>query len=106
MHISSAKSSRNLKLQNLVKFDALDHSASARFCTCVRFGRWKSPPPSVKNFFRGIPFSHKDKVHEHIQESLLLGRRTNGNFACFFRSFLQVFDRGFLQKISYFDGKE
>ena len=27
VHISSATSSRNLKLQNLVKFDALDHSA-------------------------------------------------------------------------------
>ena len=28
------------------------------------------------------------------------------NFACGFHSFLQVFERGFLQKISYFDGKE
>ena len=45
-------------------------------------------------------------MHEHIQESLLLGRRTKGNLACCFRSFLQVFERGFLQKISYFDGKE
>ena len=55
---------------------------------------------------RGIPFSHEDKIHELIQESLLLGRRTKGNFACCFRSFLQVFEMGFLQKISYFDGKE
>ena len=45
-------------------------------------------------------------MHEHIQESSLLGRRTKGNFACCFRSFLQVFEREFLQKISYFDGKE
>ena len=29
-------------------------------------------------------------MHEHIQESLLSGRRTKGNFACCFRSFLQV----------------
>ena len=40
-------------------------------------------------------------MHEHIQESLLKGRRTKGNFACCFRSFLQVFERGFLQKISF-----
>ena len=45
-------------------------------------------------------------MHEHIQESSLLGRRAKGNFACCFRSFLQVFERGFLQKISYFDGNE
>ena len=48
----------------------------------------------------------KDKIHEHIQELLLLGRRTKGNFACCFRSFLQVFERSFLQKISYFHEKE
>ena len=45
-------------------------------------------------------------MQEHIQESLLSGRRTKGNFACCFRLFLQVFERGFLQKISYFDGKD
>ena len=66
----------------------------------------KSLPPGVNNLFRGIPFSHEDKIHEHIQELLLLGRRTKGNFACCFRSFLQVFERAFLQKISFFDGKE
>ena len=32
-------------------------------------------------------------MHEHVQESLLLGRRTKGNFACCFRSFLQVIER-------------
>ena len=45
-------------------------------------------------------------MHEYVQESLLLGRRTKGNFACYFRSFFKVFERGFLQRISYFDGKE
>ena len=45
-------------------------------------------------------------MDELVQESLLLGRRAKGNFACCFRSFLQVLERGFLQKISYFDGKK
>ena len=45
-------------------------------------------------------------MYDLIQVSLLLGRRTEGNFACCFRSFLQVLERVFLQKISYFDGKE
>ena len=45
-------------------------------------------------------------MHEHVLESLLLRRRTKGNLAWYFQSFLQVFERGFLQKISYFDGKE
>ena len=56
--------------------------------------------------FKGIPFSHEDKIHENIQESLLLGRRTKGKLALCFHSFLQVFERVLLQKISYFDGKE
>ena len=60
----------------------------------------------MNNWFSGIPFSHEDKVHEHIQKSLLLEGRTKGNFACCFCSFLQVFERGFQQKISIFDGKE
>ena len=67
---------------------------------------FKSLPPSVNNLFRGIPFSHQDKIHEHIQELLLLGRRTKGNLAWCFHSFLQVFQRGFLEKRSYFDEKE
>ena len=33
-------------------------------------------------------------------------RRTKGNLSGCFHSFLQVFERGFRQKISYFDGKE
>ena len=45
-------------------------------------------------------------MHEHSQESVLLGWGTNGNLAWCFHSFLQVFERGSLQKISYFDGKE
>ena len=40
-------------------------------------------PLIVNNLFRGIPVSHEDKIHEHIQVSLLLGRRTKGNFALF-----------------------
>ena len=52
----------------------------------------------MNNLFRAIPFSHEDKIHEHVQESLLLGRRTKGNLAWCFHSFLQVFERGFLQK--------
>ena len=27
-------------------------------------------PPSVTNLFRGIPFSHEDKIPEQVQESL------------------------------------
>ena len=50
------------------------------------------------NLFWGIPSSHGDEIHEHIQESLLLGRRTKGNLAWCFHLFLQVFERGFLQK--------
>ena len=73
---------------------------------CFRFGGLKSLHPSVNNLFRGIPFSHGDKIHEHIHESLLRGRRTKGNLAGCIHSFLQVFERGYLQKISYFDGKE
>ena len=71
----------------------------------LSFDRLKSLPPSVNNLFRGILFSREDKIHEHIHESLL-GRRTKGNLACCFHSFLQVLERGFWQKISYVDGKE
>ena len=45
-------------------------------------------------------------MHEHIQESLLLGRRIKGNLALCFHSLWLVFERGFLQEISYFDRKE
>ena len=81
--------------------DDFQHALARAF-----FGGLKSLPPSVNNFFRGIPFSHEDKIHEHIQESFLLGRRAKGNFACCFRSFLQVFEKGFVQRISFFDEKE
>ena len=59
----------------------------------------------MNDFVRGISFSHEDKIHEHTQESLLLGRRTKGNLASCLHSFFQVFEKGFLQKISYFNGK-
>ena len=76
------------------------------FNKCFRFGRLKSLPPIVDNLFKEIPFSHEDKIHERIQGSLLLRRRTKVNFACCFGLFLQVFERANLQKISHFDGKE
>ena len=69
-------------------------------------GELESLLPSINNLFRGIPFSQEDKIHEHIQVSLFLGRRTKGNLAWCFHSFLQVLGRGFLQKITHFDGKE
>ena len=53
----------------------------------------------MNNLFRGISFSREDNIHEHIQESLLLGRGTKGNLAWYFYSFLKVFERGFLQKM-------
>ena len=40
----------------------------------------------MNKLFRGIPFSDEDKIHERIQESLLLGRRTK-------EILLAVFDR-------------
>ena len=52
----------------------------------------------MNNLFRGIPFSHEDKIHVHIQESSLLGRRTKGNLAWFFHSVLQVFEMVFCRK--------
>ena len=71
---------------------------SARFSTCFRFGGLKSLSPSVNNLFRGIPFSHENKIHEHIQESLLLGRRKKGNFACFFARFCRFSKGPFCRK--------
>ena len=63
------------------------------------------PPPKVNNLFREIPFSQEDEKHEHILESSLLRRRTKGNLAWCFHSFLQVLERGVVQKISYLDEK-
>ena len=37
-------------------------------------------------------------MHEHIQESLLLGRRTNRNLAWRFHSFLKVLKGAFCRK--------
>ena len=63
---------------------------SASFSTCFPFDGLKSLPPSVNNLFSGFPFSHEDNLHEQIEESLLLGRRTKGNLAWCFHSFLQL----------------
>ena len=58
------------------------------------FWQVEKSSPSANNFFRGIPFSHEDKIHEHIQESLLVGRRAKGNFAqCFCRFSKEAFCR-------------
>ena len=65
----------------------------------------KSLLPSVKKLFRGVPLSEHE-IYEHIQESLLLGKKTKGNLAWCFHSFLLVIEWGFLQKFSYFDRKE
>ena len=61
--------------------------------------------PSPYNFSTGVPFSQQDKIHEHIKVSLLLGRRTKGDLAGCFYSFLQVSESGFLQKIFHLDWK-
>ena len=58
----------------------------------------KNLSPSVNNLFGGILFSHEDKIHENVQESSLLGKRTKGNFAWCFQSILQVFERAFCRK--------
>ena len=86
----------------------LPHSNDFQYALARAFhlAELKSPPHSVNNLFREIQFSHEDEINEHIQESLSLGMRTKGNLARRFHSFLQVFARGFLQKISYFDGKK
>ena len=44
----------------------------------------------MNNLFREISVHHQDKIHEHIQESLLLGKRPKANLAWCFHSFLQV----------------
>ena len=48
----------------------------------------------MNNLFKGISFSQEDKIHAHIQMSLLMGKGTKGNIACCFHSFLQVFQCG------------
>ena len=51
--------------------------------------------PCMNNFFTRIPLSQEDKIHEHIQVSLVLGRRTKGNLACCFHSFCRFSKRAF-----------
>ena len=58
-------------------------------------------------YFGGILFSREDEIHEHtgehIQASLLLGGRTNGNLVCYFHSSLQLLKGGFQQKVPHID---
>ena len=61
---------------------------------CFHFEELKSLPPSVDNLFRGIPFSHEDKIHEHIKESLLPGRRRKGLFFLLFSLIFAGFQKG------------
>ena len=79
---------------------------SERFSTCYLFEGMKSLRLSMNNFFKGLPSSQENKILEHTQMSLLIRRSKKGNLACCFDSFLQVFERGFLQKITHFDEKE
>ena len=54
----------------------------------------------MNNIFRGTPFSHEDKIHENIQDSLLMGRRTKGNLSWRFSFQYHRFDiqgAGFFQ---------
>ena len=55
----------------------------------------------MNNLFRGILLSQWDEIHEHIQVSLLLGKRTKGSlreeeqvvFTCFCRFSKEAFCR-------------
>ena len=53
----------------------------------------KSLPLTSYKIFRGIPFSQEDKIHEHIQEALLLGKITKGNLGGQREIWLGVFSR-------------
>ena len=44
-------------------------------------------------------------MHEHIQESLLQERKTRRNLDWYFHSFLQVFERDFMQQIIISTGR-
>ena len=58
------------------------------------------------NSFRGIPFSQEDEITCTHANVVIASKETKENIACCFHSFLQVFERGLMQKISHFDGKE
>ena len=62
-------------------------------------------PPSVNNLFRGIPFFHEDKIHEHIQESLLQGRRKK-KFCLLFSLIFAGFRKGLSAENRLFRRKE
>ena len=45
----------------------------------------------MNNLLMGIQFSKEDKIHQHMQVSLLPGRRRKENLACRFHSFFAAF---------------
>ena len=48
----------------------------------------------MKNLFRGIPFSHEDKIHEHILESLIARKENKGTFCLLFSLVFASFGKG------------
>ena len=52
----------------------------------------------MNNLFRGIPFSHEDKIHEHIQESLLLGGEQREILLAVFSRFCRFSKGAFCRK--------
>ena len=77
------------------------------FSTCNSLGGIKSICPQYELVNSGrFDFPKRNKIRERSQISRLLGRRAKGNLARCFHSFLHVFKKGFLQKISHFDEKE
>ena len=60
----------------------------------ILLGASESLLPSINNLFKGIPFSQVDKIHEHIQVSSQLVRRTKGSLAFCFQSFFEGFRKG------------
>ena len=52
----------------------------------------------MKNIFKGISFSEEEKIYECM--------KTKEDFPRRFHWLLQVFEKGFLQKVSNFEGKE
>ena len=68
---------------------------SARFSACFCFGGVKGFPPSVNNLFKGIPFSHEDKIHEQAHPGVIIARKENkGKFCLLFSLVLAGFRKG------------
>ena len=72
---------------------------------CFLFVGLQSLPPSMNNLFRGNQFSHEDEIHKHIQESLLLGRRTKGNLLAVFNRFCRFSKGAFCREAPISTGK-